>query len=233
MNEESVNATGIAESGAAATEAAPAASAEPASASVTESAQETAAPAAAGADESLFGKASTEAAASEAEPSEESEPAEPVVEGAPEKYEDFTAPEGTKLDAETCDAFKEAAKDLNLSQKKAQDLIDKVAPVIAKREREQYMAINSQWVERSTKNKEISAGMADIARLRDMFGRGADGKVDPDIDEIIHSPMGNHPGLLKLLARAGKAFGEAGYPTGKPVARRLTADDVYGNFSER
>lgn len=139
--------------------------------------------------------------------------------GAPEQYEDFSAPEGLKYDDQFIGTFKDAAKELNLSQKQAQQLLDKCAPVLAERQIEQIKAVSDQWVERTKTDKEIGGenwtrASSDIARVRDKFGVNADGKMDPDIQEFMQTPIGNHPGLLKLLARVGRAFGEGDFPRG-------------------
>lgn len=153
-------------------------------------------------------------------------------EGAPESYEDFKAPEGLKYDDQVMDAFKEVAKETNLSQAQAQNLLDKVAPVIAQRQMAQIAEVSKQWAERSKADKELSAdwnrSMADIARVRDRFAKNEDGSVDPDIAEFMSTPIGNHPGLLKLLARAGRAIGEGSFPRGSEAGDgKVTPGDFY------
>lgn len=154
-------------------------------------------------------------------------------EGAPESYEDFKAPEGLKYDDQVMDAFKEVAKETNLSQAQAQNLLDKVAPVIAQRQMAQIVEVSKQWAERSQADKELSAdwnrSMADIARVRDRFAKNEDGSVDPDIAEFMSTPIGNHPGLLKLLARAGRAFGEADFPRGSTASGKDPLAALYAN----
>lgn len=154
-------------------------------------------------------------------------------EGAPESYEDFKAPEGLKYDDQVMDAFKEVAKETNLSQAQAQNLLDKVAPVIAQRQMAQIVEVSKQWAERSQADKELSAdwnrSMADIARVRDRFAKNEDGSVDPDIAEFMSTPIGNHPGLLKLLARAGRAFGEADFPRGSTASEKDPLAALYAN----
>ena len=153
--------------------------------------------------------------------------ADKPAEGAPEKYEEFKAPEGTMLDAAVMQQFGEVAKELNLPQDKAQDVVNKMAPIMVRRQMEQIAGISKQWAEKSSNDPEIADHLNDIARIRDMFGKGSDGNLDPDIAEFINSPAGNHPGVLKLLARVGARFGEGGFPTGKPSPRQITAEDVY------
>lgn len=150
-------------------------------------------------------------------------------EGAPEAYEKFTTPEGTSLDEGVLTRFSEVAKGLNLPQAKAQEVIDQLAPVLAQSEISRVQAVTAAWREKSSKDQEISNGFADIARLRDRFAKNADGNVDDDIAEFMASPFGNHPGVLKLLARAGKSFGEASFPEGKPTDRKIRASDIYTN----
>lgn len=153
------------------------------------------------------------------EKSKEGEKKEEAEQGAPEQYEEFKAPEGLSYDDQFMGTFKDVAKELNLSQKQAQHLLDKCAPVLAQRQIEQIKAVSEQWVERTKTDKEIGGenwtrASSDIARVRDKFGVNADGKMDPDIQEFMQTPIGNHPGLLKLLARVGRAFGEADFPKG-------------------
>lgn len=164
------------------------------------------------------------------EKSKEGEKKEEAEQGAPEQYEEFKAPEGLSYDDQFMGTFKDVAKELNLSQKQAQHILDKCAPVLAQRQIEQIKAVSEQWVERTKTDKEIGGenwtrASSDIARVRDKFGVNADGKMDPDIQEFMQTPIGNHPGLLKLLARVGRAFGEGDFPRGdaKPEKDPLLA----------
>ena len=159
--------------------------------------------------------------------------------GAPEQYEEFKAPEGLSYDDQFMGTFKHVAKELNLSQKQAQHLLDKCAPVLAQRQVEQIKAVSDQWVERTKADKEIGGtnwtrAASDIARVRDRFGVNADGKIDPDIAEFMSTPIGNHPGLLKLLARVGRAFGEADFPRGDADRDgKITPTDFYKSASKK
>lgn len=173
------------------------------------------------------------------EKSKEGEKKEEAEQGAPKQYEEFQAPEGMSYDDQVIGAFKDVAKELNLSQKQAQHLLDKCAPVIAQRQVEQIKAVSDQWVERTKADKEIGGtnwtrAASDIARVRDKFGVNADGKMDPDIAEFMQTPIGNHPGLLKLLARVGRAFGEGDFPKGSAdLDRKITPTDFYESASKK
>ena len=173
------------------------------------------------------------------EKSQEGEKKEEAEQGAPEQYEEFKAPEGLSYDDHFMGTFKDVAKELNLSQKQAQHLLDKCAPVLAQRQVEQIKAVSDQWVERTKADKEIGGtnwtrAASDIARVRDRFGVNADGKMDPDIAEFMSTPIGNHPGLLKLLARVGRAFGEADFPRGDADRDgKITPTDFYKSASKK
>lgn len=180
--------------------------------------------------------------AEEPKPSEgddEKKPEDEKPKGAPESYEDFKAPEGTEFAAPVVDAFKGVAKELDLSQDQAQKLIDTMTPVMQQRYVENIQRISNEWMERSKTDSEIGGehftkSMANVARVRETFARNSDGQYDADIMEFMNSPMGNHPGALKLLARAGAAISEAGFPTGgKAVSGPYTAKDFYQDALHR
>lgn len=163
---------------------------------------------------------------------EEKKPEEQPAEGAPEAYEDFKLPEGYEVAPEVSDAFKTAAKDLDLSQEKAQGLVNKMVPIYQDQLLRKIRETATQWAERSKADPEIGGenfpkALRNVARLRDRFAVGADGQVDPDIQEFLNSPSGNHPGVLKLMARAGAAMNEGGFPRGKKDAGVYTAEDFY------
>ena len=157
---------------------------------------------------------------------------EDKTEGAPEVYEEFKTPEGVNLDSSAMQAFGEVAKELGLTQEKAQSVIDKMGPVLAQRQIAQIKEVTEQWREKSANDPEIGGvdlekNLRHAARIRDKFAFNADGKMDADIAELMNSPAGNHPGLLKLLIRTGKAFGEGGFPKGQPTKPKFTASDLY------
>lgn len=154
-------------------------------------------------------------------------------EGAPEAYEDFKAPEGIELNSGVIDEFKGLAKELGLSQDKAQGVLDRMLPAMAQRQAAYIQEVAKGWAERTEKDQEVGGtnfqgSLASVARLRDRFAYNEDGSMDADIKEFLSSPMGNHPGAVKLLARAGKAMGEAQYPHGGGAPKRApTATDFY------
>lgn len=168
------------------------------------------------------------------EQKESEEKQEPEKEaGAPEKYEDFKAPQGVSLDADVVKGFSEVAKELNLPQDKAQAVIDKVTPILAKKQADQIAQTNKAWQEKVKADPVIGGDhlKSTIATahkaLKDF--RGADGKfVDEDVAELA-AIAGNHPGLIKILKHFGSVIGEDRSPAAKSnaVKQVLTATDFY------
>jgi hypothetical protein len=153
--------------------------------------------------------------------------------GAPEKYEDFKAPQGVSLDADVVKGFSEVAKELNLPQDKAQAVIDKVTPILAQKQADQIAQTNKAWQEKVKADPVIGGDhlKSTIATaqkaLKDF--RGADGKfVDEDVAELA-AIAGNHPGLIKILKHFGSVIGEDRSPAAKSnaVKQVLTATDFY------
>lgn len=176
-------------------------------------------------------KADTKEPDAQAEADKNKEP-----EGAPENYADFKAPEGVRLEPEVIKNFGEVAKSLNLSQEKAQTVIDKLAPVVARQQIDQAIATNKAWAEK-TKSDPVIGGAhwketsACAARALREF-RGADGKIsDPDVAEIA-AIAGNHPGMIKIMRHFGQALREdRGIGTKGAAGKKiLTAEDFYGKM---
>lgn len=133
--------------------------------------------------------------------------------GAPEKYEDFKAPEGQEYDDEFIKAYGDVAKELNLSQKDAQKLLDKVSPVVRDRQQAQIDAVKQGWLDNSKGDKEfggdkLEANLAVAKTALDKFGT-------PELKQLMNQTgLGNHPELIRFFYRAGKAISEDTYVGG-------------------
>lgn len=125
-------------------------------------------------------------------------------EGAPEQYE-LKAPEGQEFDAEFLKSYQEVARELNLTNEKAQTMIDKISPVIEKQQMARVEAIRNEWAENSKTDKEfggdkLKENLAVAKEALDKFGT-------PELKELINqSGLGNHPELIRFFYRAGKAI---------------------------
>ena len=143
--------------------------------------------------------------------------------GAPEKYE-FKPVEGGELDSAIVDTFAEAARELNLTQEAAQKLVDRMAPKMVQRQLEKHVEIRGQWADDSRSDKEfggdkLAANLAIARKPLDMFGT-------PQLRELLNtSGLGDHPEVIRLLYRFGRAVSEDGYVGQSQGAARTTSRD--------
>lgn len=157
---------------------------------------------------------------------------------APEAY-DFKAPEGQEYDSEVINAFADVARELDLSQEDAQMVLDKVAPKMAERQQAQIDAIKGDWLEAAKTDKEfggdnLEASVKTAKAALEQFGTPEFAKL---LDE---SGLGNHPEMIRLMTRVGKAISEDNYvgadlgaKSGKTGPRDFNglAAQLYGNQS--
>lgn len=129
---------------------------------------------------------------------------------APEAYEDFTLPEGMEMDADVLGEFKSLAKELNIPQAKAQQLID-FQTQLATKQAEQYQAAvtkqSQEWAAAIKNDPEIGGenydkSVASAIKVIQSFG-------DPALTELLNtSGLGNHPALFKFCHRISAAISE-------------------------
>ena len=161
-------------------------------------------------------------------PETKTEAPAPVV---PEKYE-FTAPEGLALDESVTGALADVARDLKLPQTDAQKVIDAVGPkVVASIQAANQQAVQAaiaQWASDAKADKDIGgakfdATMAAAAKARDAFG-------SPALKSLLDdSGLGNHPEVIRLFAKVGRAIGEDRMVTGNapPSSGKTAAQVLY------
>jgi hypothetical protein len=146
---------------------------------------------------------------------------------APEKYE-FKAPEGTEYDPGILDAFSSAAKEADLSQEAAQMLIEKMAPALAARQVGQVEAIHKEWLEASSADKEFGG-----EKLQENLGvarKALDAFGTPELRSLLDTTgLGNHPEVIRLLFKAGKAISEDTFTSGRKVESSGGATSFYPN----
>lgn len=123
---------------------------------------------------------------------------------APEAYE-FAKSEDYTVDDQVIDAFKEAARDLDLTNGDAQKMVDKMAPQIAKRQMEQVQAIQAEWLNAASNDKEY--GGENLKENLSVARKAMDQLGTPELGQFLQeSGLGNHPELVRLMYRAGKAI---------------------------
>jgi len=156
------------------------------------------------------------AAPAAAESAPAAQPAEGEKQGAPERYE-FKAPEGTELSSDVTDAFAGVAKELNLTQDAAQKVLDKMAPVLAQRQNAQVQAVQQEWREQSTADKEF--GGDKLAENLGVARKAMDAFASPGLKQTLEQTgLGDHPEVIRMFVKVGKAISQDGFVTGQPGA---------------
>ncbi|MDO9344839.1 MAG: hypothetical protein Q7T99_15275 [Pseudomonas sp.] len=155
---------------------------------------------------------------------------------APEAYEDFTLPEGMEMDADVLGEFKNLAKELNIPQAKAQQLID-FQTQLATKQVEQYQAAATKqaqdWAASIKSDPELGGenydkSVASAIKVIQSFG-------DPALTELLNtSGLGNHPALFKFCHRISAAISEDKFvlPGSQTTTGRKSNEEVfYGSNS--
>lgn len=170
-------------------------------------------------------KAEAEKAAKEAE----------KPQGAPEQYEDFKLPENFQADAAVLDGFKVIAKDLGLTQEAAQKLVDFQTAQAVKNAQGYGTALQThvdtvakEWATTAQADPEI--GGAKFAENVAVAKQALDTFGTPELKTLLkESRIGNHPEVIRLLFKAGKAISQDGYVPGRAAsAAKDTASTLYG-----
>lgn len=146
-------------------------------------------------------------------------PAETTPDGAPESYADFTAAEGTKLDAELIKAALPIFKESNLSQASAQKLVDfytKHATNQAALAIEAVNTMRQSWRESVRTDPVIGAKLtavqADIGKALASLG---DAKLVGEFRDAMNlTGAGDHPALIKVLHKFADAVNEGTHVSG-------------------
>lgn len=162
----------------------------------------------------------------------EEKPAEPAKpEGAPEKYTDFTLPEGAEVNAELMSSFKDLAKANNLPQAAAQQLVEfhvSALKQVADRADQLWADANNKWVDEVKADPEI--GGANLEKVKTTIAKAFDQFGDPNVrDALEFTGAGNHPAIIRTLYKMASKLVEGAAVTGNPpAAQRTLAERIYG-----
>jgi len=138
--------------------------------------------------------------------------------GAPEQYE-FKFEEGVEIDADTLQEFEAFAKEKGLDQESAQAIADfgpKLAAKFAAKQVEAVEQATQLWADAAKADKEfggdkLNENLSVAKKAVDAFGtpelRALLGKYHPT-ENPKGTGLGNHPEVIRMLFRAGKAISE-------------------------
>lgn len=159
-------------------------------------------------------------------------------EGAPaDGYKDFTAPEGMELDKETMGNFLTVAKEYNLSQDKAQKLVDLAASQVQKVVTAQQTAAAAAqqqmvkgWKDEITGDKEFGGANLPVTLQLAHKAIAHFTAGDKTMEEALKTAWGSNPGFIRTFARIGKAMSEDRVVSGANAAsssKRSAAEVMY------
>ena len=154
-------------------------------------------------------------------------PATPPA-GAPEAYTNFTAPEGTTLDAATISEAAPIFKELGLSQEQAQKLVDFYSTKTGKINSDLSKAVDDMragWRNAVMADKDLGPK---IDQVKIELGRAKDrlpAQVRSAFDEALNiTGLGDHPAIVKGFYEMAKLVNEGTHVTGGgPSAEGQTA----------
>lgn len=139
--------------------------------------------------------------------------------GAPERYEFKPPAEGGEFDAQVLSKYAEVAKELNLPQEAAQKMLDRLAPAMQARQAQIVEETRNAWVTSSKSDKEFGGdqllpNLAIAKKALDSFGT-------PELRKLLDdSGLGNHPEVIRMMYRAGKAISEDRFVGGSQGAQK-------------
>lgn len=183
----------------------------------------------------LTGQGKTESAESATESKDSTEA---KAEAVPEKYE-FTMPEGVEMDSEMLAEFEPIAKELGLSQDKAQKLVDIQIKSLQKlqaaheiQQEEAFKEMTTQWATAAKADSEYGGAKFNenlsVAQkaLKQFASEGL-------IEYLNSSGLGNHPEVIRTFVKVGKAISEDKFVVGGQGGARATdpAKVIYPNLA--
>jgi hypothetical protein len=145
---------------------------------------------------------------------EEPKPGEPKPSAdankAPVDYENLKLPDGSLLSAADLEALKKDAKESGLTLEDAQGVLEVKSDAVkayAQRQTETLQAVRKEW--RANWEKDPVYGGEKLNENTELARRGWDWFADNELKMLAdQTGFGDHPAVLKALARLGKLFAE-------------------------
>jgi hypothetical protein len=178
-------------------------------------------------------KSAEENAAAKAEHDKTKPPANDPAAKVPEdgKY-DLKMPDGVDLDTELAEALGPEFKELGLTHAQAQKLVDKyigIQQARAAKQSEDFGKIMEGWADTAKKDPEIGGDKWDGSVLA--ARRAVDRLGTPALKEYLNaSGGGNHPELIRFMAKAGAMIAEDNPASGGAGGAGKPAEAAYTLF---
>jgi hypothetical protein len=143
----------------------------------------------------------------------------------------INAPEGSEIDSKVLSAYESAAKELGLPNEAAQNLINRITPMMKETADAQVQAVRSAWVQSSEADPEfggdkLKPSLETAKRALDSFG-------SPAFKELLESSgLGSHPEMIRLLWKAGKAISEDSFVGGQRTAKQSAGPRTFSDMAE-
>lgn len=135
---------------------------------------------------------------------------EKTAAGAPESYA-FKLPESGLLTQSVADSFGAVAKQLNLPQEGAQQVLDALAPAIQQAQTDHLKQASESWA--AAVNADPVFGKPEEQAVAK---KAVDTFATPELKTLLNeSGMGNHPEVVKLFYAIGKAISEDKFVGGR------------------
>ena len=178
-------------------------------------------------------------------------PAEKKADGAkgpPEKYSDYTVPEGFTLDADVKSEADAVFKELGLTQEQAQKLVDfqvKHTTDAANQPYNAYQKVVSDWGKESADHPDLRGKIGPGKEISVRISKMLDGLGDPQLAQDFRAHMdltgaGNYHAFIRVLDKVSQLLGEGTHVAGSGPSRagqvapgagtRSAAQDIYPNL---
>jgi hypothetical protein len=158
-------------------------------------------------------------------------PVAPVV---PEKY-DLKLPEGSTLDAKTVEKIGDYSRSQKFSAEQAQALLEREHKSAAEFEQAQTARLaeeNKKWEKALNDDKEI--GGEGLKKNVELAKRAVDKYASDEFKALLDSTgFGNHPEVVRIFSRIGKAMEEdsliGGKNAGGGTGKKKAEDIMFGD----
>lgn len=152
--------------------------------------------------------------------------------GAPESYELQTPEGGKELSKDVTTAFTSVARELNLSNKAAQQILDKMSPALAAQAKADVDSMKQGWLKET--NEDPTIGGSRLKETLDVAQRAL-ALAPPELRQLLDvTGLGNHKAVIAGFAAIGRRLspdaklvtgGEPTPPPKDPIQRLAESYD--------